>query len=129
MTTLGIFENFLDDPVMESELKSDKMDLLSTSIQESGLFNEANEVSCKRHMVAACELPYVDADKAEHCDFRTGDVSVGWKQMRCSIPSSPAPMRRFKVEALTGLCLTPVLTAVAISNNVCCHRSQPTSWT
>jgi len=43
MTTLGIFENFLDDPVMESELKSDKMDLLSTSIQESGLFNEANE--------------------------------------------------------------------------------------
>lgn len=44
MTTLGMFENFLDDPViMESELKSDKMDLLSTSIQESGLFNEANE--------------------------------------------------------------------------------------
>jgi len=44
MSTLGIFENFLDDPVMmESDLKSDKMDLLSTSIQESGLFNEGTE--------------------------------------------------------------------------------------
>ena len=45
MTTLGIFENFLDDPVMvESDLKSDKLDLLSTSMQESGLFNGDNEV-------------------------------------------------------------------------------------
>jgi len=44
MTTLGMFENFLDDPVMmESDLKSDKMDLLSTSIHESGLFNEGSE--------------------------------------------------------------------------------------
>ena len=46
MTTLGFFENLLDDQVMmESDLKSDKMDLLSTSIQESGLFNEGSEVS------------------------------------------------------------------------------------
>jgi len=44
MTTLGFFENLLDDQVMmESDLKSDKMDLLSTSIQESGLFNEGSE--------------------------------------------------------------------------------------
>ena len=58
MTTLGIFENFLDDPVMmESDLKSDKMDLLSTSIHESGLFNEGSEVSflvLYHHMVAMC---------------------------------------------------------------------------
>ena len=58
MTTLSIFENFLDDPVMmESDLKSDKMDLLSTSIHESGLFNEGSEVSflvLYHHMVAMC---------------------------------------------------------------------------
>lgn len=59
MSTLGIFENFLDDPVMmESDLKSDKMDLLSTSIQESGLFNEGSEVSSSFwigcHMAAMC---------------------------------------------------------------------------
>lgn len=47
MTTLGIFENLLEDPmIMDCELKNEKMDLLSTSIQESGLFNDNGDVSC-----------------------------------------------------------------------------------
>jgi len=46
MSTLGFFEGFLDDQiVIGSELKEEKMDLLSSSIQESGLFNDQTEVS------------------------------------------------------------------------------------
>lgn len=45
MTTLGMFENLLEDPMMMGcDLKNEKMDLLSTSIQESGLFNDNTEV-------------------------------------------------------------------------------------
>jgi len=44
MATLGLFENLLEDPmIVECDMKSEKIDLLSTSMQESGLFGEHTE--------------------------------------------------------------------------------------
>ena len=79
MTTLGIFENFLDDPVMvESDLKSDKMDLLSTSIQESGLFNGDNEVIVVTDAIWFKRVASDSCLLTKQCNyfFRIGDESA-----------------------------------------------------
>jgi hypothetical protein len=67
MTMLGIFDSFLDDHMgMDSDLKDgDKLDLLSASIQESGLFGEQSEVCrVKSTPYGAHKLLLGYADKA-----------------------------------------------------------------
>ena len=57
MTAYEIFDTLLDDPmIIGSEFKEEKMDLLSTSMQESGLFGEQNEVRVIRRIWSPASL-------------------------------------------------------------------------